>query len=115
LKGIGGSLAIYLARHGAKHLIVTSRGSSGPRDDRTAAILDDLSAIGAQVEFVQADITAKQDVQRIFQATTRPIAGIIQGAMVLRVSFSPLRLRLFSVAHFVSGSNLPVDDCGRIS
>lgn len=33
-----------------------------------------------------ADVTSKGDVQRSFNLTTFPIRGIIQGAMVLRVS-----------------------------
>lgn len=84
LKGVCGSLAIYLAQHGAKHIMVLSR--SGYQDEKSQAVLHDLSTIGAQVDLVKGDVSNIEDVQRMFRQSTRPVAGIIQGAMVLRVS-----------------------------
>lgn len=84
LKGICGSLALYLAQHGAKHITVLSR--SGYQDEKSQAILHDLSAIGTQVDQVKGDVSNMDDVQRMFRQSTSPVAGIIQGAMVLRVS-----------------------------
>ncbi|MCJ1264132.1 hypothetical protein MMC22_004003 [Lobaria immixta] len=82
LKGICGSLATYLAQHGAKHITVLSR--SGYQDEKSQAVLQDLSAIGAQVDLVKGDVSNIDDVQRVFLQSTRRVAGIIQGAMVLR-------------------------------
>jgi KR domain/Zinc-binding dehydrogenase len=83
LKGLCGSLAIYLARHGARHLVVVSR--SGYQDKKSLAVLQDLDALGTQVDLAEGDVSKLDDVQRVFQRSTKPIGGVIQGAMVLRV------------------------------
>lgn len=75
---------MYMARHGAKHLVVMSR--SGFADNKSQKVLEDLTALGSQVDLVQGDVSILEDVQRAFKVATKPIAGIIQGAMVLRVS-----------------------------
>ena len=84
LKGICGSLAIYLAQHGAKHITILSR--TGYQDEKSQAVLQDLSAVGAQVDLVKGDVSNIDDVQCMFRQSKKPVAGIIQGAMVLRVS-----------------------------
>jgi hypothetical protein len=83
LKGICGSLAIFLARHGARYLIIMAR--SDYNDEQSQGILTDLKALGTHVQLVQGDVSNLEDVQKMFQGPTKPIAGIIQGAMVLRV------------------------------
>ncbi|KAJ5100194.1 PKS-like enzyme [Penicillium angulare] len=82
LKGLCGSLAVYLACHGAKHLIIMSR--SGYDDDKSQGILKDISSLGAQCELVKGDVSVKDDVRRALQQSPRPIGGIVQGAMVLK-------------------------------
>ena len=88
LKGLCGSLAIYMARHGAKNLVIMSRGGYG--DEKSQAILNDLDAIGTRAQLEQGDVSNLHDVRRIFQKSTIMIAGIVHGAMVLRVSTPPL-------------------------
>lgn len=84
LKGLCGSLAIYMARCGAKHLITMSR--SGAEDDRSRKVVEDLTSLGATVIVAKGDISNLDDVTRVFQESTLPIKGVIQGAMLLRVS-----------------------------
>jgi hypothetical protein len=84
LKGLCGSLAIYLARNGAKNLVLLSR--SGYNDEQSRVVLHDLESLGAQVDTVIGDVTNPHDVERVFSSASKPIRGIIQGAMVLRVS-----------------------------
>ena len=84
LKGLCGSLAVYLAQKGAKHLVILSR--SGYGDERSQIVLKNLHAEGCKVDLVKGDVSVLEDVQRTFKEATAPIAGIIQGAMVLRVS-----------------------------
>ena len=84
LKGLCGSLAVYMARHGARHIGVMSR--SGYNDESSQKILKDLSNEGCQVDLTIGDVSEVDDVRRAFQNATAPIGGIIQGAMVLRVS-----------------------------
>lgn len=84
LRGLCGSLAIYLARLGIKHLVVFSR--SGYADERSQGVLKDIHAEGCQVVLVKGDVSVADDVRRCFKLATVPIGGVIQGAMVLRVS-----------------------------
>lgn len=84
LRGLCGSLAIYLAKSGAKHLAVISR--SGHDDDKSRGIIKQINALGSHIHLLTADITKAEDVETAFRKTSVPIAGIIQGAMVLRVS-----------------------------
>ncbi|MCJ1391686.1 hypothetical protein MMC18_004551 [Xylographa bjoerkii] len=82
LKGLCGSLAIYLARLGARHLVILSR--SDYDDKRSQGVLKDIDAEGCQVDLVRGDVSNLEDVRHTFKQSSVPIGGIIQGAMVLR-------------------------------
>ncbi|KAI0871845.1 PKSKA1 [Hypoxylon argillaceum] len=82
LRGLCGSLAIYLAKSGAKQLAVISR--SGHDDDKSRGIIKQINSLGSHIDLLTADITCAEDVEAAFLKTSMPIAGIIQGAMVLR-------------------------------
>ncbi|RFU76423.1 polyketide synthase [Trichoderma arundinaceum] len=82
LRGLCGSLAIYLAKSGAKHLAVMSR--SGYADEKSRGVIKQINALGAHIDLVTADVTILAEVEKAFAQTTRPVTGIIQGAMVLR-------------------------------
>ncbi|BCS06389.1 putative secondary metabolism biosynthetic enzyme [Aspergillus luchuensis] len=71
LRGLCGSLAVYLACHGAKHLAVI--------------VIRDLISLGTRVELVQGDVSCLKDVRRAFRQAVKPVRGIIQGAMVLKI------------------------------
>lgn len=49
-------------------------------------IVRKICALGCCVDLLRGDVTIIQDVQRCFGEVRVPIGGIIQGAMVLRVS-----------------------------
>lgn len=83
LRGLCGSLAIYLAKKGFKNLAVVSRGGHG--DEKSRSIVKQIKALGAHIDLLSADVTSKADVESAFKNTRFPIAGVIQGAMVLRV------------------------------
>lgn len=88
LKGLCGSLAMYLSRLGAKHLVVMSR--SGCDDETSQGVIFQLNALGCEVAVIKGDVVKLEDVKTAFQSAPKPIAGIIQGVMLLRVSiFSP--------------------------
>lgn len=97
LKGLCGSLAVYLARSGARHLIIMSR--SGGHDERSQRVIKDLEALGARVQIAKGDVSDLNDTTRVFKESYRPIKGIIQGAMVLRVSACDSLLRTISRAN----------------
>jgi len=83
LKGLCGSLAIYLARLGAKHLTILCR--SGYEDEQSRAILANVYAEGCKTSLFSGDVSKLEDVERVFKEASLPIRGVIQGAMVLRV------------------------------
>jgi NAD(P)-dependent dehydrogenase (short-subunit alcohol dehydrogenase family) len=84
LKGLCASLAVYLAKSGAKHLAVISR--SGHSDEKSQGVVKDIRALGCEIDLLRADVANLSEVERALSQTTVPIAGIVQGAMVLRVS-----------------------------
>ncbi len=95
LRGLCGSLALHLAEYGARHLVVMSR--SGCADEQSQAVVKGCAALGCRVHDAKGDVTRADDVRRVFEQAPAPIAGVIQGAMVLRV-----RTRTpFSCAYFM--------------
>ncbi|MCJ1384548.1 hypothetical protein MMC17_007665 [Xylographa soralifera] len=82
LKGLCGSLAIYLAKHGAKNIVAMSR--SGCSDERSQKAIMNCNALGCEVQEAAVDVTSLSDVREAFQSAKYPVAGVIQGAMVLR-------------------------------
>ncbi|GME49746.1 ketoacyl-synt-domain-containing protein [Neofusicoccum parvum] len=85
--GIGQSVCLWLAEHGAKNLVVLSRSANA--QDKAAPLLAELDKIGCKVKAVSCDIADETDVARAVAACSLdmpPIRGVIQGAMVLRDS-----------------------------
>lgn len=82
LRGLCSSLAIHLAKNGAKHLAVMSR--SGHDDERSKKVIKDVRSLGCDIGLFSGDISKLDDVRRVLGGTSVPIAGIIQGAMVIR-------------------------------
>jgi hypothetical protein len=69
---------------GARHLIILSR--SGEELPRNRAFIEDLkSQSGCHVVSVTGSVANLTDTQRAVSAATKPIAGVIQMSMVLRV------------------------------
>ncbi|KAI1348370.1 reducing type I polyketide synthase [Xylaria sp. FL0043] len=81
LRGLCSTLAIFLAKNGAKHMAVLSR--SAQHDERSRLAIARIRALGCEVNMIRGDITNVEDVRAAFKSTAAPIAGIIQGAMVL--------------------------------
>jgi len=86
LKGLCGSVAVHMARHGAREIIVMSR--SGTNDEASARIIENCAAHGCKVTEAKGDAGDLDFVRGVFRnAQPKKIAGLIQGAMVLRVGF----------------------------
>jgi acyl transferase domain-containing protein/NADPH:quinone reductase-like Zn-dependent oxidoreductase/acyl carrier protein len=82
--GFGLETAKWLARKGAKHLILVGR--RGPADEDAHAALAELKAQGINVRAEACDIADAQAAEDLFKRLKRgspPLAGIIHGAMVL--------------------------------
>ncbi|KAH7030236.1 polyketide synthase module [Macrophomina phaseolina] len=83
LKGLCGSLAIHMARRGAKHIISMSR--SGCSDSRSQTVVTNCNSLGCKVYEARGDVANLADVKKAFAAAPGvPVGGIIQGSMVLR-------------------------------
>ncbi|RMZ66367.1 polyketide synthase [Pyrenophora seminiperda CCB06] len=82
--GIGQSICLWLAEHGAKHLIVLSRSANAA--DKATPLLSELHNLGCQVRPVACDIADMADVSRAIETCQDmpAVRGVIQGAMVLR-------------------------------
>jgi NAD(P)-dependent dehydrogenase (short-subunit alcohol dehydrogenase family) len=92
LKGLCGSLAIHMARSGARRIIACSR--SGLDDDASTKVIKNCRAYGCEVVDAKGDVGDQVFVKRVFKEASLPIMGVIQGAMVLRVGFvHPVSLR----------------------
>ena len=87
LTGLCGSLAIYMARQGARHLIIMSR--SGLSNEASSKVIEDCAAHGCAVKEARGDVGDRDFVRRTFLSSEgHPVAGVVQGAMTLRVSWS---------------------------
>lgn len=97
--GIGQSICLWLAEHGAKNLIVLARSANAA--DKAAPLLQDLNNLGCQVRSIACDIANEGDVLRAVEACKdmAPIRGVIQGAMVLRDSI----LEQMSLSDYMTG------------
>lgn len=88
LRGACGTLAVHMAQHGARHIVVSNR--SGISDSASGQIIRDCATYGCKVTEAKGDVGDYKSVERVFKSTVPRIAGIVQGAMLLRVrSFLP--------------------------
>jgi NAD(P)-dependent dehydrogenase (short-subunit alcohol dehydrogenase family) len=70
LAGIGRSTALAFAAQGA-HVV-----ASGRRDDAGQALAAQLRKLGAEAEFVRADVRHEQDVRNLVDSTVRRFGRI---------------------------------------
>ncbi|WP_442931634.1 type I polyketide synthase [Mycobacterium sp. 050128] len=78
LGSIGLEIAGYLAAHGAKHLVLTSRRSPGEDVQKR---IDALAAQhGCEIRAVAADVADAHDVARLLAGVQPPLAGIVHAA-----------------------------------
>ena len=63
LAGIGRATALAFARDGARVVV------SGRRDDAGHALVDELRALGAEAEFIRADVRQEEDVRNLVDRT----------------------------------------------
>lgn len=80
LGGIGRSISIWMAEHGARHFVYVSRSSPNAH---ATEMLDDLHAMGVSTQTIKCDITSKPAVVSAVAKVTKPIKGVIQAAMVV--------------------------------
>ena len=90
--GIGRSLAYWLAKNGAKNIVLISRSGLGSAPARV--FVEDMKALHATIKIVvrSCDVGNRvqlQDLVTELKGMMPPIKGVIHGAMVLQVSWIP--------------------------
>lgn len=83
--GLGRSIARWLAREGARHIILASR--SGTSQKGVQKLLEELREKEVNVVVAKCDVADRAQVQRLIsecQTTLPPIKGVFHGAMALR-------------------------------
>lgn len=83
LGGLGRAVSSWMVMHGARHLVFFSR-SAGKTSDKDHFV-QELRAQNCVVDLVSGDITKSEDVDSLIENINRPIAGIMQASMVLKV------------------------------
>ncbi|KAL8907696.1 MAG: hypothetical protein Q9207_001265 [Kuettlingeria erythrocarpa] len=87
LGGIGKSVCHWMADRGARNLIVLSRSASA--QEKASSFVAEMDKVGCKVRAVGCDISDLAQLEIALGACARempPIAGVIQGAMVLQDS-----------------------------
>lgn len=58
---------------------------SGFTDEKSSSTLKNLDAIGCQYNLCVGDVTYQQEVRNAFKSAQKPMAGLIHGAIILKV------------------------------
>ena len=93
--GIGRSLAYWLARNGARNIVLISR--SGLSSAPARAFVEDMKALDPTINIAvrACDVGNRIQLQDLLKELERimpPIKGVIHGAMVLKVSWIPIHV-----------------------
>ena len=84
LGGLGRSIATWMTEHGARSIVFLSR--SAGRSESDQAFFTELQSMGCKLCAVAGMTQNVEDVQKAVASAPNPIKGVIQLAMVLRVS-----------------------------
>ncbi|KAI1366743.1 KR domain-containing protein [Xylaria arbuscula] len=81
VRGACGTLAIHMAQHGAKKIIINSR-SGITADEISARIISSYNLHRCEIIDAKGDVADISYVRQLFKSARPRIAGVIQGAMV---------------------------------
>ncbi|GAA1952188.1 type I polyketide synthase [Amycolatopsis minnesotensis] len=104
---LGGSVARWLAEHGAEHLVLVSRGGTTPD-----GLVDEVSALGTTVTAAACDIADADRLAEVLAAipAERPLTAVVHAAGVLDdatiSSLTPQRLHAVLAAKKQGALNL---------
>lgn len=82
--GIGRSVSSWMVEHGAREVIFLSRSAGRSTGDQS--FIKELETQGCHVICVAGDVTSKEAVDEAVGRRTRPLAGVLQMAVDLKVS-----------------------------
>lgn len=88
--GLGRSIVPWMVKNGARYIFLLSR--SGSSNGSLASVCRDAATAGATVRIVACDVSDRDQVANVLKDArgVAPIAGVIHGALVLRVCLFPL-------------------------
>jgi len=115
LGGIGRSLAMMMHSHGARNLAFISR--SGDSSGTGKAFLKQLEGLGCTAKAYACDIADREQLRHVLeqcQSDMPSIRGVIQCAMVLRVSYTLFPLGFCYLISCRIGHNLRNHDLRRV-
>ena len=82
LGALGLKIAHWLVERGAKYLVLTGRRGASPQAQET---ISKLTHLGAKILVAQADVSAQEDMNRLFktvEASLPPLKGVVHAAGV---------------------------------
>lgn len=92
--GLGRAVVQWMADHGARNIVALSR--SGAKDQQSLAFIQEMNERGIKVIGKACDVARREQIEGLVGelevAGMPPIRGVIQSAMVLRVSIDPTTL-----------------------
>ena len=83
LGGLGRAVSTWMVERGAKHLIYLSRSAGKSENDRN--FMHELHLQGCSTQAFAGDVADPLVVQKVVRCAARPITGVIQMSMVLKV------------------------------
>jgi hypothetical protein len=82
LGGLGRSLATWMVERGARNLVFLSR--SAGLSEESKSMSDELESMGSSITMISGRVDNIEDVKRAVAASSIPIKGLFQLAMVQR-------------------------------
>ena len=83
LGGLGKSVSSWMVENGARHLLYLSRSAGKSKKDQ--AFLQELESQNCATQVLAGDVSSLQDVKDLVGKAIRPIAGVLQMSMILKV------------------------------
>ena len=83
LGGLGQSISSWMVEKGAKHLVFLSRSAGESKKDQ--AFISELISQDCSVQVFAGSVANLQDVKNAVANAGRPVAGVLQLSMVLKV------------------------------
>lgn len=112
LGGLGKSVATWMVEHGATSLIFLSRSAGESSADQE--FLAELNALGCSSQTFAGDVSKIQDVKNVVNSAAKPIAGVLQMSMVLKVDPTALLMREYRILITEIGRNNFTNDTRRM-
>lgn len=86
LGGLGQATARFLVERGARHLVFFSRSAEDYAKSHPE-FFSELQFLDCKVHAISGSVNDMNDVVKMIDSVTTPVAGILQAAMVLQVKF----------------------------